>query len=331
MKEVKGLCYSEMYFFTGLAVTALIFVAVFYGYSLPWQPLMYGSVISLVLLSAIAIIRRIMLRKRINDAKAWIDSVLLAVPSQTKTGDPLEQQYRHAICDLAEQIGSLSHERNRDRAEAGDYYSTWTHQIKLPLAALRLLLQTEDFPQKKEISYQLARIEEYVEMVLGFVRTDAMSGDLLVEPVALDDIVRSSAKKHSLQFIRKEIALEYTSIKKEALTDAKWLGFVIDQIISNSLKYTKSGHISITIEEGEPFWLVIEDTGRGITPEDLPRIFEKGFTGYNGRNQQSSTGIGLYLCKRILDQLAHPIEIQSTPGKGTIVRIGIYGNNKLHD
>ena len=146
-------------------------------------------------------------------------------------------------------------------------------------------------------------------MVLGYLKIDGTSSDLLLQNYSLLDIVRQSVRKYAYMFIRKNIILELKEMNCTVLTDEKWLVFVIEQILSNALKYTSSGKISIYMEDTEEKLLIIEDTGIGIAEEDLPRVFEKGFTGYNGRMDKKATGIGLYLCKKILDKLSHKITI----------------------
>ena len=164
---------------------------------------------------------------------------------------------------------------------------------------------------------ELQRIEQYVEMVLTYLRLDAGSTDYVIKEYSLDDIVRQAVRKYAAQFIRKKIRLVYEPLNVTVLTDEKWLLFVVEQLLSNALKYTRSGSVSITLEQ--PKTLCITDTGIGIAPEDVPRIFEKGYTGYNGRQDKRSSGIGLYLCRRICHNLHHGISIRSAVGKGTAV------------
>ena len=139
---------------------------------------------------------------------------------------------------------------------------------------------------------------------------------------SVDDIIRQAVKKYARTFIQKKITLEYDAIGCVVITDEKWLVFVIEQLLSNALKYTPQGKISIYRSREQPDTLVIEDTGIGIAPEDLPRVCERGYTGYNGRSHQKSTGIGLYLCKKILTRLSHVMTIASEIGEGTRVLIG---------
>ena len=205
-----------------------------------------------------------------------------------------------------------------------DYDTMWVHQIKTPIAAMHLLLQSEEIPDKGELEEQLFKTEEYVGMVLQYLRVGGMAADLKFRQYSLDGIVRQAVRKYSKSFIRKHLRLNYQELDCIVVTDEKWLLFVIEQILSNAVKYTASkGRVSVYMDRSRPKTLVIEDTGIGISQEDLPRIFEKGFTGYNGRRDKKSTGLGLYLCKTITDKLNHKITITSVEGEGTRVALGL--------
>ena len=158
-------------------------------------------------------------------------------------------------------------------------------------------------------------------MVLCSLRLDADSTDYMLRAYELDGIVRQAVRRYAGQFIQKKIKLEYEPLNCQVLTDEKWLLFVIDQVLSNALKYTPSGSISITLEPEKT--LCIRDTGIGIAPEDLPRVFEKGFTGYNGRRDKRASGIGMYLSRRVMENLGHRLTIDSTLGEGTVVRLDL--------
>ena len=158
-------------------------------------------------------------------------------------------------------------------------------------------------------------------MALSYVRLESEQTDYVIKQYSLDSIVKQSVRKYAPLFISKKIRLDIEDTDLIVNTDEKWLGFVIEQILSNSLKYTSSGSISISYET--PKTLIISDTGIGIAPEDIPRIGEKGFTGYNGRTFRKSTGLGLYLCKEILTRLSHSMAISSEVGKGTTVKIDL--------
>jgi signal transduction histidine kinase len=201
-----------------------------------------------------------------------------------------------------------------------EYYTLWAHQIKTPIAAMRLLLQ-EEGPDPRALSEELFRIEQYVEMALCYLRLDGGVSDYVLREADLDEVIRQALRKYAPQFIRKKIRLNYEPVGAGALTDEKWLSFVVEQVLSNALKYTPGGEIAIRLEA--PLTLAISDTGIGIAPEDLPRVFEKGYTGLNGRFDKRATGIGLYLCRRIMTKLGHGISIESQPGEGTTVRLDL--------
>lgn len=216
-------------------------------------------------------------------------------------------------------------EYDRKTEETAEYYTLWAHQIKTPIAAMRLLLQNEDTEKNKELLVELFKVEQYVEMVLSYLRMNSDTTDYLIREYSLESIVKHSVKKYAPLFIRKKIKLELRGMPEKVLTDEKWLSFVIEQILSNSLKYTAKGSISVYTEPKGV--LVIEDTGIGIAPEDLPRVCENGFTGYNGRSDKKATGLGLYLCKQILKKLHHSIEIESRVQAGTKVKIDLRREN----
>ena len=238
----------------------------------------------------------------------------------------LELDYQELLGIFDERIIELKSGERIKRQDLNDYYGMWVHQIKTPIAAMHILLQSmeEEHPgtaELKEMKMELFKTEQYVEMVLTYLRMEDMSGDLKFEKTELDKMLRQSVRKYSQMFILQKIRLDYQPVERKILTDEKWLGFVIEQVLSNALKYTKTdGTIRIYLKEKEgKECLVIEDNGIGIQAEDLPRVFEKGFTGYNGRADKKSTGIGLYLCKKIMDRLGHKIWIESEVGKGTRV------------
>lgn len=159
-----------------------------------------------------------------------------------------------------------------------------------------------------------------VEMVLVFLRLDSSTTDYVIRRHSLDDIVRPAVRRFAGEFIRRRLRLEYQPLDHTVVTDGKWLGFVVEQVLSNALKYTASGSVTISMDGDD---LCIRDTGMGIAAEDLPRIFEQGFTGVNGRRDRRASGIGLYLCRRICGNLGHTIRASSVPNQGTEIRIGL--------
>lgn len=228
------------------------------------------------------------------------------------------------------------------QSQMRDYYSMWVHQIKTPISAMKLLLEAEreelgqlmcDEEQQaafKELSDnldlfedELFRIEEYVSMALQYQRVSSTENDFVLEKISLDGVIRDTIKKYAKIMIRRHIGINYSGTKKQVYTDEKWLAFILEQILSNAIKYTPQGFVTIeTAEEKDRFFITIKDTGIGIKAEDLPRVFEKGYTGYNGHADKKATGIGLYLCRQMADKLGHTIRMESEIGKGTKVWIG---------
>ena len=242
--------------------------------------------------------------------------------------DQAELLYRKLLVSSYEERERLLQEEEEKRTEMKDYYTMWVHQVKTPIAAMNLILQTGEGPDHGRLSTELFKIEQYVEMVLQYLRADSPSADLVIREYQLDSIVKKAIHKYAPVFIRKKTALDYRPAVCLVRTDEKWLLFVIEQLLSNALKYTERGRITIRLEEereteygGELRTLIVEDTGRGIAPEDIPRVFEKGYTGCNGRVNQGSSGIGLYLCKKVMTRLAHEMVIESQPGVGTKVKL----------
>lgn len=223
-----------------------------------------------------------------------------------------------------------------------DYYSMWVHQIKTPISAMKLLLEAEreelglliceeeQQASLKELSDNVAsfedelfRIEEYVSMALQYQRVSSTENDFVLEKVSVDGVIRDTIKKYAKIMIRRHIGINYSGTGQEVYTDGKWLEFILEQILSNAIKYTPQGVVTIeTAEEKDRFFITIKDTGIGIKAEDLPRVFEKGYTGYNGHADKKATGIGLYLCRQMADKLGHTIRMESEIGKGTKVWIG---------
>lgn len=226
------------------------------------------------------------------------------------------------------------------QSQMRDYYSMWVHQIKTPISAMKLLLEAEreelgqlicDDEQSQcllsdnmdSFEDELFRIEEYVSMALQYQRVSSTENDFVLEKVSVDGVIRDTIKKYAKIMIRRHIGMNYSGTVQEVYTDGKWLAFILEQLLSNAIKYTPHGVVTIeTAEEKDRFFITIKDTGIGIKAEDLPRVFEKGYTGYNGHADKKATGIGLYLCRQMADKLGHTIRIESEIGKGTKVWIG---------
>lgn len=311
-------------------LTGIIFLL----YQLPLEPILYIAVLWLLTGLSACAVGFCNYQKKIHNLQiitAAPDINLSRMDTPSNEIETLQQEIMHKLNSMRMDAETTN---QKTLEEMTDYYTMWAHQIKTPIFALRLLLQ-ENSAENKEALTELFKIEQYVEMVLGYLRTEDMSSDLKLSRCSLDSIIREQIHKYAGIFISKKLSLTYDGISESVLTDEKWLGFVIGQILSNALKYTRTGGIRISLKDTtthhqnlddvsniaalSPVTLVIEDTGIGIRTEDLPRIFEKGYTGVNGRENNRATGIGLYLSKKIMKRLGHRIYVTSEEGKGTKV------------
>lgn len=240
--------------------------------------------------------------------------------------------YAVFLASFRERRGKEIRRQEAEAIERNDYYMTWTHQIKTPISAMKLLLEKsgQDGRDSFLVKEELFKIEQYAEMVLTFQRLESISSDLMLQEYDLDALLKKALRKYSVLFINKSLRLSLQETGCTVLTDEKWFVFCLEQLLSNSIKYTNQGSISLHAEiSGDRAILILEDTGIGIRPEDLPRIFERGFTGYNGRLDKKSTGIGLYLCRRILTHLNITVKAESEEGAGTRILLGIPRPDRL--
>ena len=306
-------------FVTYLFVSMMYFF-IYILYHLPISYALYAFEITSFLGFFIVIIDFITVVKKHNELCKFIHAVEINNIKQISTDGMIEEDYQNLFLALKEQLQNDIQKLEEKEKNQVDYLTMWTHQIKTPVAAMRLVLSNMQAGQEKSnLETELFRVEEYINMVLQYIRIDSMYSDLVLKQYNLYSIVRQVVKKYSIVFIHKHISLDMKPFEQMITTDEKWVTFVIEQILSNALKYTNQGCIRIYQESDKV--LVIEDTGIGIRPEDISRVFERGYTGYNGRVDKKSTGIGMYLCKTILDHLGHTIYIESTVGKGTKVEI----------
>lgn len=305
----------------------VIFAATFALYRLPVEAVLHPAAICAALglmLLVIDFSRVLAKHKKLERIRTLTDAAAESFPKIEGVEDADYQKIIHLLREEQTLFRMDTSKRYEDMAE---YYTIWAHQIKTPIASMRLTLQNEDSSLSRRLSNDLFRIEQYVEMVLMFLRLDSDSTDYLFRECDLDRIIRQAVRKFSGEFINRKLQLVYEPVNAKVVTDEKWLSFVIEQVLSNALKYTPSGSITISLEA--PKTLCIQDTGMGIAPEDLPRIFEKGYTGYHGRVDKKASGIGLYLCRRICSNLGHRISAESVPDRGTTIRIDLSQYNLI--
>ena len=298
-----------------------MFVLVCFLYGVPVQSAFYTAQVTVVFGILALMVGFFRFRRKWKElAKAKED--ILYTEELPKAENVIEKEYQEIVAELKKKMSELEEKDQSSYREMIEYYTMWAHQIKTPIAAMCLLLQQEESDKNRELLSELFKIEQYVLMVLQYLRLGSESNDLVLKRQSLDDIIRQAVKKYAPLFIRKKLTLVYEPVNCQVLTDEKWLLFIIEQVLSNSIKYTKQGSVRITVTPDKV--LKIADDGIGIAAEDLPRIFEKGFTGYNGRYNKKSTGLGLYLCKTAADRLSHKMSAESTPGKGTVISIDLH-------
>ena len=310
-----------------LAGAVCIFAAVFALYDLPLEAVLYAGVLCLALglvLFAVGYSRFLRRHRELRQLLRQAGEKALPLPLARGL---LEEDYQALLRAVCQDRARLAAENENRLRELTDYYSLWAHQIKTPIAAMDLLLQEDDSPRRGELETELLKIRQYVEMVLSYLRLDSDSTDYVLREYPLDDILRQAVRKFAKMFILKKITLDFQETGKTVLTDEKWLLFVVEQVLSNALKYTPAGGTLRIYGDGAT--VVIADNGIGIREEDQARVFEKGFTGYNGRADKKSTGIGLYLCRQVMDRLNHTISLTSRPGQGTLVRLDLGRESRM--
>lgn len=233
-------------------------------------------------------------------------------------GDALEADYVRLLADLGSAYDELKRRLACVHGDSLEYYTLWVHQIKTPIAALGLVLSQMDGDEAGIFRQELFKIEQYTDMALRYVKLADISSDLVIESCDLGQVVYDSVRKFGVLFVYQKLTVDIGLIERTVTSDKRWLGFIVEQVLSNALKYTPAGGVRIYLDDAA---LVLEDTGIGIRPEDLPRIFAKGYTGYNGRLDGRASGIGLYLAKKAADALGITLRVSSQVGVGTRVSL----------
>lgn len=319
-------------FFLLLLLTCFLFPFLQYLYGYKVEAAWYCVEIELFISFIIIGIDYRIQKKKSEKLQERSSNISVFETNQMTPSNCLEEEYEWIIKSLQQKAKESSDQIEIRYQGQIEYFTMWVHQIKTPISALSLLLDNTEMESsaKNSMKQEVFKIEQYASLVLEYLRIDNMSNDFILSPYELDGIVRKAVKKFSTIFIHKKNSLVMEELKCKVLTDEKWLGFLIEQILSNALKYTNQGTVRI-YEERDYIGrvvLVIEDTGIGIKEEDIPRIFERGYTGLNGRMNQKATGIGLYLAKKVADRLSCSISVTSKVREGTKVSI-VFPENEL--
>ena len=299
-----------------------VFALMFFLYNLEAEACFYA--IGLCVLAAVVILGIGFVRfyGDYRSRRMLLKNIELEFEHMPEAGTLLEKDYQEMVRTLGRINNDHLSDWQRERQDSLDYYTIWIHQIKTPIAVMRMTLQGEDTEEHRELLAELFRIEQYVEMVLSYIRLGSDQTDFVVKECDMDTIIRQAIHKYASLFVRCRIRLVYEPVEMKVLTDEKWLLFIIEQLLSNAVKYTREGTVTIAVSSEQV--LSVADTGMGIAPEDLPRIFEKGFTGYHGRADKKATGLGLYLCRQAADKLGIRISVQSEVGKGSIFSLDLH-------
>lgn len=331
-KSPLFVCYFKDHAWRYIFWAGMIFLVLFvYSlYNLPMAPAFYAGLLLLFIGALLELFGYGRYRKKIWSLRLVQKQEGSHLELLPAPGSNIEAAYTEIIkaadAKSRREIAKFEDEQRK----AALYYTLWSHQIKTPISGMRLLL-AEEAPDKQAMETELFKIEQYVEMVLQYQRLGSVSNDLVIRSFTVEYLVKQAVKKTAVLFLNKPVAVELGSMPDEIVTDEKWMVFVLEQVISNAVKYTRRGKIAVYMDKKLPMTLVIEDTGIGIRKEDLPRVFEWGYTGYNGRMDKRATGIGLALCRQTLQMLGCSIALESEPGKGTKALITLKKYNPAYD
>lgn len=305
-----------------LALFAGTFALVLSLYHLPTEPVAYASALCAVM-GLIALIWGFVRYRRAHQARAHVLNAPHLLLDELPSPRTLSEADDQAIMQrLLHDIRAAQSDLAAYRQDSTDYFTAWVHQIKTPLSVMRLQLQSEDTPENRAMLAELFQMEQYVTMALSYARLGNPTKDLVLTRVPLDPVIRQAIRDFAPLLIRKKLRLQYEPTAESALTDSKWLLFILHQLLSNAVKYTERGRVSIRVTSAPA--IIVADTGIGIAPEDVPRVFEKGYTGYNGRGGQKSTGLGLYLVHQTAEMLHCRVSLSSRIGEGTSVTIDLH-------
>ncbi len=299
---------KKLFLMFGVMTSVNLFV--FLLYRIMTEAFLYAEAVILVFLVLLVLLDYTRNLKRADDLENAVRSIRNGncelLPAETSD----EMKYHEMIGFLTKKINEMNLTFSEEKQDMSDWYTIWVHQIKTPIAVLKLKIPESE----KEIRNELFRIEEYTDMALSYIRLGSEQNDLVIEEYPLDELIRETLRKYAEQFIAKRIRLEYSPTDKKVVTDKKWLCCILEQYISNAVKYTNAGSVTVTVC-GDT--LTVSDTGVGIGKADLPRVFEKSYTGNNGRADARSSGLGLYLSKKVAALIGVTLSVESAPGCGS--------------
>ncbi len=283
---------------------------------------LYGALIAGFLLLCASAVDYPRFAARVRELREICANLSDALHALPEPQDAVCAQYTEMLEKLSDLMRRERDALNDEHAARVDYYTMWLHQIKTPIAAMRLLLDSQAAPGAEQLQIELFRIERYVDMALQYAKLGSLGADMVLEPFELDTLVTDSVKKYAPLFIHKNLSVQFERTGLVVVSDKKWLGFILEQLLSNAAKYTERGGVRIWAE-GQT--LMVEDSGIGIRSDDIDRIFEKGYTGYNGRFDRRASGLGLFMSRRIADGLGMELYAERGRAQGACLCIGFGG------
>lgn len=300
---------------------AILYMALFLE-DVPMDKLWYPMVLSAAVILAYFVWDFCRIRKKDRILQEVKQNIDITVENLPETKAVVEQDYQELLNNILSAKQTEAQQQKSKMNELTEFVTLWTHQVKTPLTALTLAVKASGLEEKAEYADRLFEIEQYCDIILQYLRMEGEGTDLLLEEYPVKPMVNQAVKYFARSFIGKGLSVSIDLPEGQKLvTDEKWMVFVIKQVLSNALKYTKEGGITITMPK--PNTICIADTGIGISKEDLPRITERGFTGYNGRMDKKATGIGLFLVDNIMEKLGGSVKITSELGEGTQVYLTV--------
>lgn len=299
-----------------------LFSSTFFLYNIPSEAYSDAILFTLPIIIGFFILRGVLLWRKHSALQKLLQQDWFHLLEDFPKSDKLiEQDYQLLLQKLGTQIQQQNDQQEIQYNELIDYYGLWTHQIKTPLAALDLMVQTLGQPAKKEMKDEIFKIQQYLDMMLQYLRLQNIQNDFRFAELKIQPLVAQVVKKYASFFIYKDLEVELENLDGIIISDEKWLTFILEQVIFNAIKYTATGKITIYSPVDRPQEIHIKDTGRGILAEDIPRVFERGYTGFNGRENQKASGLGLYMSQEIAKQLGLKLHLTSEINQGTEVVI----------
>lgn len=312
-KLIKGYIKHKAGAIAAVIACQAVMLSVFVLYRLEMTPFLYALWINILVLLVFVVCSFVKYRTRHKERQRILESVLNESMEFPEAESLEDEDYQKILTVLNSRCNELTNRLGSETRDMSDYYTIWVHQIKTPISVLYMLLN-EDTQKDRSCRDELFKIEQYVNMVLNYLRLGSETNDLVLKEQSLDELIRGAVRKYASLFINRKLSISYEPVELKLVTDEKWFSFILEQILSNAVKYTLNGGVTIKAESGK---VSISDTGIGIEAEDIPRIFEKGYTGFNGRSGRKSSGLGLYLCSLAARKLELKLSVESEPGVGT--------------